>query len=331
MVTLVIPIYNMEQYLPICIASIQKQTCWKFEVILVDDGSTDSSGALCDGYAAAAPDQIRVIHKPNGGLSSARNAGIEAARGEWIVFPGPDDWVEPDYVETFLRLQQQFQAQLVCLGHYVDTDLDSKAVGANVEPYLIEGVDCQQSILLGPSFQGFSWNKLYRLDIIRTYGLQFLDEMGTTEDVYFTYQYLVYCDRIVHAPGERVYHYYQRDNSSTRSGYSTRKLETIRTYELIITDCKNRDPELARASADFICTTAVNLIWLLVNSNQRDSEAMAYLRSCIRRILPQYLGSEKYGAGRKFQAILALFSPHLYVLLKNLIHYRNGCLQRKWS
>ena len=89
MVTLVIPIYNVEDYLPRCVASIQAQTCRDFEVVLVDDGSTDSSGVLCDGYAA---------------------------RGEWVVFPDPDDWIEPDYVEMFLHFQRQYQADLVCLG-----------------------------------------------------------------------------------------------------------------------------------------------------------------------------------------------------------------------
>ena len=105
MLTLVVPIYNMEKYLARCMDSLLGQSCRDFEIILVDDGSTDSSGTLCDSYAARYPELVRVIHKPNGGPSSARNAGLDAARGEFVTFPDPDDWVEPDYVGSFLRLQ----------------------------------------------------------------------------------------------------------------------------------------------------------------------------------------------------------------------------------
>ena len=91
MITLVVPIYNMAQYLPRCVDSLLRQTCRDFEIVLVDDGSTDASGAMCDRYAADHPGHIRVIHKENGGLSSARNAGIDAARGEFVIFPDPDD------------------------------------------------------------------------------------------------------------------------------------------------------------------------------------------------------------------------------------------------
>ena len=329
MVTLAVPIYNMEQWLERCMASLLGQTCRDYEVLLIDDGSTDSGGALCDGYAARYPELVRVIHKPNGGLSSARNAGIDAARGEWIVFPDPDDWVEPDYVESFLHFQRQFQADLVCLGLYVDTDEGSVPAGTDREPTVIRGSECQRSILLGPSFQGFSWNKLYRLDIIRERGLRFPEGMGTTEDVYFSYRYLAHCDRIVHVPGKRVYHYYQRDNSTTRSGYSSKKLGTIRTFENIIADCEDRDPELARAAADIICTEAVNLVWMLVDSRQRAPKDMRYLRRCIRRTLPNYLNSAQCGRGRKIQAVLALLSPRLYALLKNTVRRKNQLAGRR--
>lgn len=179
-------------------------------------------------------------------------------------------------------------------------------------------------LLLPPWMQGFSWNKLYRLDIIQALGLRFPNGMGTTEDVYFTYQYLSLCNRILHAPAKRVYHYYQRGNSATRSGYSPKKLETIRTYEKIIGDSQTRDPELAQTAADCICTTAVNLIWQLVNSHRREPDTMAYLRSWIRRTLPGYMRSTKYGAGRKLQAVTALLCPHFYALLKNMVQRRKG-------
>ena len=89
--TLAIPVYNMTPFLPRCMETMLAQTCQDFEILLVDDGSTDNSGQMCDDYAAKHSDFIRVVHKENGGLSSARNAGIDAAKGKYIIFPDPDD------------------------------------------------------------------------------------------------------------------------------------------------------------------------------------------------------------------------------------------------
>ena len=122
MVSVAIPVYNMEQYLPRCMETMLAQTCRDFEILLIDDGSTDGSGEMCDAYAAKHPDFIRVVHKANGGLSSARNAGIDAAKGAYIIFPDPDDWVEPDYVEKLLEYRELYDADLVCTGYYVDTE-----------------------------------------------------------------------------------------------------------------------------------------------------------------------------------------------------------------
>ena len=85
MISIIVPVYNISEYLPACVESLQNQTCPDIEIILVDDGSTDGSGALCDGYARE-DGRIHVVHKENGGLSSARNAGVDVATGEWILF-----------------------------------------------------------------------------------------------------------------------------------------------------------------------------------------------------------------------------------------------------
>ena len=319
MVTLVIPVFNMEHYLPRCFASIRAQTCSDFEVILVDDGSTDASGALCDAYAAEMPDRVRVVHKPNGGLSSARNAGIDAARGEFIIFPDPDDWVEPHYVESMLTYQREYEADLVCLGHYIDTDFSSTPGKPDAPLQVMNSCEAQRGLLLSPRMHGFSWNKLYRVDIIRSNGLRFPDGMGTTEDLYFAYRYLAHARRACHAPGVRVYHYCQREESSTHSSFSPDKMGTIKTFEHIISDCAERDSELARCAADEICTAAVNLLWLCECAAPRDMQARRYLLGHIRRRLPEYLHAEYYGSGRKLQAILAAISPRLYMHLKNAV------------
>ena len=102
LITVIVPIYNMEAYLCTSLDRLLQQSFQDYEILLIDDGSKDSSGEICDRYARE-HSRIRVVHKPNGGLSTARNAGIEHARGEYLTFCDPDDWFEPDAVETAYR------------------------------------------------------------------------------------------------------------------------------------------------------------------------------------------------------------------------------------
>lgn len=319
MLTLAIPVYNMEQYLPQCMETMLAQTCQDFEILLVDDGSTDGSGPMCDAYAVGHPDFIRVIHKANGGLSSARNAGIDAAKGEFIVFPDPDDWVEPDYVEKLLEYYQQHNADLVCTGYYVDTENSCVPAKQDQQPMTLSAAEAQKALILPPQMSGFAWNKLYRLDIIRENGLRFLDDVGITEDLDFAYRYLAFCRTVCFAPSARTYHYFQRDGAATRSAFSKRKLDSLHTYEKIIADCEHTMPDLAQAAKDEICTTAVNLIWMYENSKIQDAAAKKMLLRHIRENLPAYLRGNHYGVGRKVQAVLAGFCPSLYAHLKNAV------------
>jgi glycosyltransferase EpsJ len=105
-ISVIVPVYQAEAFLDQCVQSMLAQTERDFELLLIDDGSPDNSPALCDAYAAR-DSRVRVIHKPNGGVSSARNAGLDAAAGKFVVFLDSDDWAEPDYLSRLLTLQTQ--------------------------------------------------------------------------------------------------------------------------------------------------------------------------------------------------------------------------------
>ena len=115
LISVIVPVYKVEEFLPKCVASIRGQTYENLEIILVDDGSPDGCGAMCDGYAREDA-RIKVIHKKNGGLSDARNAGIDIARGEYIGFVDSDDWSEPEMYETLLTTALKENVKLVCGG-----------------------------------------------------------------------------------------------------------------------------------------------------------------------------------------------------------------------
>ena len=122
LLSVIVPVYNVETYLPRCVDSILQQSYENMEVILVDDGSQDGSGKICDEYAAR-DSRVKVIHKENGGLSSARNAGLDTAAGEYLTFVDSDDWIEPDAYCPMIALLEENNAALVCGGRY---DVDGK-------------------------------------------------------------------------------------------------------------------------------------------------------------------------------------------------------------
>lgn len=211
-VSVIIPVYNVERYLPKCIDSIINQTYKNLEIILVDDGSPDGCPALCDQYASK-DNRIKVVHKQNGGLSSARNAGLEVATGDYVCFFDSDDYVEPDMLEKMLKATIDSKLDVCVCGYYVDyfdddeKELSSKAVlpkHSDINSSL-SLFDCES--MLGIS--GYAWNKLYSRKFLVDNQLKFVQGVSLVEDLLFNSQ--------VFKKGAKInfiayagYHYIQR-------------------------------------------------------------------------------------------------------------------------
>lgn len=188
MISVIVPVYNSEQYLHRCIDSILAQTYTDFELLLIDDGSTDSSGAICDEYAAK-DSRVRVFHKANGGVSSARNMGLDNAQGEWITFVDSDDWVEKEYIELFMNniddlVYQSFQS--VFNEHIEVWDTSIKAL------------DINESLtkLYEKKVLGYCWGKLYRTMYLKTNNIRFNEDIKFREDELFVLEYLSHIKHI---------------------------------------------------------------------------------------------------------------------------------------
>ena len=167
-ISVIVPIYKVEQYLRQCVDSILNQTHSALEVILVDDGSPDGSGKICDEYAAR-DSRVRVIHKKNGGLSDARNAGIDIARGDYIAFVDSDDWLEPDTYESMLAAMKKYQAKLVCAGRFDNSDeTGACTVGLCPEKEeLLPAVPLVRKIFHWDHMDAAAWDKLYARELFR--------------------------------------------------------------------------------------------------------------------------------------------------------------------
>lgn len=219
-ISIIVAVYNIELYIGRCIDSILEQTYSQFEVILVDDGSTDGSSAICDFYKQR-DDRIKVIHKANGGLVSARKAGLTAAQGEYVGFIDGDDWIEPKMYEHMVRLVQEHQADMVMGGSVEDVDgqtvnkinrikagvYNKERLCKEVYPYML----CTD-IFFSMGIQPYIWNKLMRRELAQEFVSTVDDRIRVGEDVAVIMPMLLRADKVVISDKCR-YHYCIRRTS----------------------------------------------------------------------------------------------------------------------
>lgn len=224
-ISVIVPVYKAEAYLHRCVDSILAQTFQDFEVLLIDDGSPDRSGEICDEYARK-DKRVRVFHKANGGVSSARNVGLDHARGEWISFVDSDDWVEPDYVEIISQNMSNTDIMFFAFKwHYEDGCIITMTYGdvyargmVEVEKYIsFLKKNCTEL-----NFFGYTWNKVFRSDIIKNVHIRFVEGLDVSEDEVFT---LLFCLKAnsIKVISDVLYHYRWRYNGLTHNSVSMEK------------------------------------------------------------------------------------------------------------
>ena len=204
LLTVVIPVYNVERYIKRCIESILVQEWKDYEILLVDDGSTDHSPQICDEYAKDY-DFISVIHKENGGLSEARNTGILHAKGEYVYFPDSDDWLEPD---TFIALAEALESQEFDIISFNREFVNSEEDAIVSEPevtQVFEGKDAFVQMLNHSYITGFANDKLYRKSLFSDHNIQFpigkyYEDLGTNYKLFLS-------AKKVYATNQKYYHY----------------------------------------------------------------------------------------------------------------------------
>lgn len=194
-VSIIVPVYNTERYLHRCVDSILAQTFTEFELLLIDDGSTDQSGIICDEYVVT-DFRVHAFHKQNGGVSSARNQGLEMARGKWITFIDSDDYVSETYLDDLLRpINDSNNLDLIIdFATWVFNDREEKEtyVERNIEISDIKVLFIEDDLIWHTS----PWGKLYKSEIINKYELRFPIGMHIGEDACYLFSYLTKCSKI---------------------------------------------------------------------------------------------------------------------------------------
>jgi glycosyltransferase involved in cell wall biosynthesis len=244
LVSIVVPVFNAEPFLERCVRSVLSQSYRDLELILVDDGSTDRSAALCNGYCQA-DKRVRLICQSNGGPSAARNAGLRQACGEFLYFLDADDEMSPDALAILLDLAVEHKADWIAGGFR-----KQRQDGENNDVVFTEGLlvgheeilACAQKYLLRPNryeLFSYSWGRLYRTEIIRRHDIRYSEQLFTYEDVEFNFHYLQHANAIYAADNVLYVHHVHDNYTSSRTMFGSTPmrlmghidmLETMRTF-----------------------------------------------------------------------------------------------------
>lgn len=259
LVSIIVPVYNAQVYLGPCLESLRSQTWPNLEIILVNDGSTDGSGRLC-AAAARVDDRIRFLDRTNGGVSSARNAALDVAKGVYLQFSDSDDRLTPDATETLVRAAQTTGADLV-LSHFFRVDGEKQAQRGHIKgERLLTRQEFAQEMVKAPAnyYYGALWNKLYRRSIVERQGLRFEEGVSWSEDFLFNLEYLRHV-RLVAAVPRPLYYYHKRPGSLITSQATLRRViqmkrDTFNYYKNLYQDLDLYDEQKAKIYRYLIST-----------------------------------------------------------------------------
>lgn len=217
-ISILLAVYQAEKYLKKCLDSILAQTFRDYEVILVDDGSPDKSGEICDEYARK-DNRFKVIHKENGGVASARQCGLDHAQGEYIIYIDPDDWIESDMLETMYHEAKVQDADMVFVDYYWENENNIRYM--KEEPKDLNHFTLLEAIL-NQSITGATWTKLIRRSLFEQYDAKF-PHINCTEDTHTMSQLLIHDIKLAYIP-KAFYHYVTYVNPNSL-------LKTIKEYK----------------------------------------------------------------------------------------------------
>lgn len=257
LISVIVPVYNVSQYLRKCLDSILRQTYKNIEIILVDDGSTDDSGEICDKYAENDA-RIRVVHKENGGLSSARNAGIDIMQGDFVTFVDSDDWINCRMIDRMYGILLEYNADISCVSFHKVFENDEKkyAASANGKVIVYTGTEAVERIMYKRSIATSAWGKLYnRQDFnnIRYPAGMIFEDLATTYKIFYGKKRIAYCN-------ERLYYYFQRKDSIMSRKFSRKRFDRLVIGQEMMEWAKKNEPSLQKAAVSRYFTANMQLL-----------------------------------------------------------------------
>ena len=320
-VSVIVPVYKVENYLRECVDSILNQSFRDIELILVDDGSPDNCPAICDEYAKK-DERVKVIHKPNGGLSSARNAGLDVACGNYIGFVDSDDWIESDMYQKMMCAAMSADADIcfcrVAAAKEDGTRLENKRLfgfGNNI----LSGKEVLDLLVKGGStYYESVWNKLYKRALFLK--MRF-PEGKQYEDAFLVHHIYGMCDRIVFTE-ELLYNYRLRSDSIMRTQFSVKHLDVIDAFCDRVEYCVSQN--LSDAAAYALLQAVGKMLESFVKLSANDLPALNRIKSQIKKLrqIRKKVEFDTLSYTDKCKVLLALYVTPLYILKLKLQRMR---------
>ena len=317
-ISIVVPVYNVENYLSYCVESLRQQTYKNIEIILVDDGSTDSSGEICDQYARE-DNRIKVLHIENGGLSNARNTGVKESSTDWIVFIDSDDYYDHRAIEYLVELRDKYRVDLVAtpvieVRNYENSDF----LGDFREKYSgkLDRRTALEQMFYGNYVGTHSGGKLYKKEIL----LRFPYPNGMLyEDLALAYEHIAFCENIA-VSDLNLYKYYRRPGSIVNSKYSDRLLDFYKAMEWnrsYVERDYSGDRDMRRALNVRYVFNGLHIVHAMLSSDmyaEVDKIRKEYIQY-FKDVIPNSNVTRK----NKLKYILFLVSAKLYNTIRNKI------------
>lgn len=266
LISVIIPVYNVQKYLDRCIHSVLGQSYTKLDIILVDDGSSDGSGSVCDKYQET-DGRIRVIHKQNGGLGDARNVGIDAAKADYLIFLDSDDFVDREYVSFLYALLRDNDADISICRYRRFCDLkEIKEAQRDQKTVVYDNISALKALLYTPEVIPQSANaKMYKKELFG--GIRY--PIGKlNEDIGTTYKLLYRAKKIAYSASQ-YYYYFQRMDGIVRSEFTEKKMDAVEFSEEILNFLRIHAPELQNAAICYTFSQNVQVLMQLPLHDER--------------------------------------------------------------
>lgn len=309
LISVIVPVYNVEKYLSRCIESIIKQTYRNLDILIIDDGSTDESGTIADNYSKMY-EYIRVVHKKNEGIGPTRNLGMSLAKGEYVLFVDSDDYIDEKMIEMLYNASQTYESDLVCCNKFRVYEKNKKGMQTNLNLEEIKILSVKEALslfLLTNYVDVVFWNKLIKKDLLKTIKCP----NHIYEDVFVIYKIILQANKVVclNAP---LYYYCQREASITDENYNDKMILLKEAVDENYNEIKRIYPEIEnQLILGKIHWYIVIYDKIILNKGKNHSlkkEIKWMIKSNIKNILQTNLMSKS----KKIQYVLLLISDILY-------------------
>lgn len=309
-ISIIIPAYNVRQYVERCVDSLMSIHGANFEILIVDDGSTDGTSALCDALAEK-DSRIRVFHQRNSGVSEARNTGLRQARGTWIGFVDADDRVESQSYERVLRYASHSNADMLMYG-YRSLRSDQPAWVWNMPAGYLSVQSAIAMISAYSGAKGYLWNKLYRRSIIIKQELKCDSRISMCEDLLFNIEYVIHCSRII-GIAECAYDYMENPSSSLHNVNMDKAFTCVEAHERMLVVVPEESRRMIASSYAIMAEEFLMRTYRAKQTNHRSEYwhvLCLYWRNAIVQDIPLTL---------RIRLLLGRFMPSIFYTLWNFV------------